>query len=118
NLNPQFVRDMAQKLGLEFVSEGRGDLVTTFGPEDIFAYAYAVFHSPSYRERYAEFLKIDFPRLPLTSSVEVFRELVARGSALVDLHLLRSPALDKLTTTYPIAGSNEVASKHPRYTEA
>ena len=36
-----------------------------FGPRDVLAYVYAVFHSPTYRERYAEFLKIDFPRVPL-----------------------------------------------------
>ena len=47
----------------------------TFGPEDILHYAYAVFHSPTYRERYAEFLKIDFPRLPLTSDRELFKAL-------------------------------------------
>jgi REP element-mobilizing transposase RayT len=60
----------------------------TFGPEDVFDYMYAVFHSPTYRSRYAEFLKIDFPRLPLTSKVELFRELCALGEELVGLHLM------------------------------
>lgn len=49
---------------------------------------YAVFHSPTYRERYAEFLKIDFPRLPLTSNVELFRALCGLGADLVALHLM------------------------------
>ena len=57
-------------------------------PEDIFHYAYAVFHSPGYRSRYAEFLKIDFPRLPLTSSLPLFRALAKLGGELVALHLL------------------------------
>lgn len=61
-----------------------------FAPEDVFAYAYAVFHSPTYRTRYAEFLKIDFPRLPLTSNVDLFRTLVSLGAELVSLHLMET----------------------------
>ena len=57
-------------------------------PEDIFHYAYAVFHSPGYRSRYAEFLKIDFPRLPLTGNLELFRALARLGGELTALHLL------------------------------
>ncbi|HDY64730.1 MAG TPA: hypothetical protein ENH84_00660, partial [Phycisphaerae bacterium] len=67
NLNPDFVKEMEEKLGLKFVSDGTGDLKKTFGPEDVFHCMYAVFHSPTYRNRYAEFLKIDFPRLPQSS---------------------------------------------------
>ncbi len=63
-------------------------------PEDIFHYAYAVFHSPGYRSRYAEFLKIDFPRLPLTGTLELFRALARLGGELTALHLLESPKLD------------------------
>lgn len=93
NLSPAFVRDLSEKLGLEFVPDGRGDLVGTFGPEDVSHYAYAVFHSPTYRERYAEFLKRDFPRLPLTSDRTLFAALTEKGAELVSLHLLTSPAL-------------------------
>jgi hypothetical protein len=52
---------------------------------------YAILHSPTYRTRYAEFLKIDFPRVPSTSDKALFKTLVAKGAALVDLHLLRTP---------------------------
>jgi predicted helicase len=69
-------------------------------PEDIFHYAYAVFHSPDYRTRYAEFLKIDFPRLPLTFSLDLFRALANFGSELVALHLMESPKLDNFITAY------------------
>ena len=55
----------------------------TFGPEDVFHYIYAVLHSPTYRSRYAEFLKIDFPRVPLTSDVKLFRSLCRLGAELV-----------------------------------
>ena len=73
---------------------------------DIFNYAYAVFHSPTYRARYAEFLKIDFPRLPLTSDKGLFKALAVKGAALVSLCLMESPELDNLITKYPVAGSN------------
>ena len=55
-----------------------------------------MFHSPGYRSRYAEFLKIDFPRLPLTGNLELFRALARLGGELVALHLLESPKLDQL----------------------
>jgi len=76
--------------------------------EDIFRYAYAVFHSPSYRTRYAEFLKIDFPRLPLTSSLELFCALAALGGELVALHLMESPKLNQHITKFVGKGNNAV----------
>jgi predicted helicase len=76
-------------------------------PEDIFHYAYAVFHSPGYRSRYAEFLKIDFPRLPLTGNLELFRALARLGGELTALHLLESPKLAQPITEC-IGGSKEV----------
>ncbi|MCK4460759.1 MAG: DNA methyltransferase, partial [candidate division Zixibacteria bacterium] len=88
NLNQDFVKDVAKKVKLKFVPDGVGDLKKTFGPEDIFHYMYAVFHSPTYRSRYAEFLKIDFPRLPLTTKRPLFRTLCGLGAELVGLHLM------------------------------
>ena len=79
-----------------------------FTPEDVFYCAYAFFHSPTYRTRYAEFLKIDFPRLPLTSDKKLFAKLVAKGKELVDLHLLKSSKVDDFITTYPVKGDNKV----------
>jgi predicted helicase len=110
NLNPEFTKVVSEKLGLEFVFDGKGDLEETFGPEDIFNYAYAVSHSPTYRRRYAEFLKIDFPRLPLTSDKELFRALANKGEELAWLHLMESPVLEKLRTQvkYEVSGSNLV----------
>jgi predicted helicase len=108
NLNPELIKAVQDKSGLKFVEGGSGDLERTFGPEDIFNYAYAIFHSPTYRTRYAEFLKIDFPRLPLTSNKDLFKSLAAKGAELVSLHLMESPVLNNFITRYPIAGSNEV----------
>ncbi len=113
NLAPEFIADFSAQLKLDFVHDGCGDLHKTFGPEDVFHYAYAVFHSPTYRTRYAQFLKVDFPRLPLTSSPQLFRRLCALGKELVALHLMAN--LPKLQTRYPVAGDNTVEAV--RYTE-
>ena len=78
----------------------KADVARGLTPEDIFHYAYAVFHSPGYRSRYAEFLKIDFPRLPLTGNLELFRALARLGGELVALHLMESAKLDNFITAY------------------
>lgn len=108
NLASAFINEFSLKLKLEFVPDGQGDLKKTYGPEDVFYYAYAVFHSPTYRSRYAEFLKIDFPRLPLTSDKKLFAALVAKGKELVELHLLKSAKVEDFVTTYPVVGENRV----------
>ncbi len=106
NFTPSFLAGITAKLKLTYIPDGKGDLITTFGPEDIFNYMYAVFHSPTYRSRYCEFLKIDFPRLPLTSNIELFRQLCKKGEALTGLHLMDSRG--QRITGYPIAGDNTV----------
>lgn len=106
NISPEFIKDFSARLKLDFVPDGKGDLKTTFGPEDIFHYAYAVFYSPGYRRRYAEFLKTDFPKLPLTSDVKLFRKLCAFGSELAALHLLETQPTPQ--TRYPVAGNDTV----------
>ena len=106
NLAPEFIASLSAKLKLSFVLDGSGDLKTTFGPEDVFHYAYAVLYAPSYRARYAEFLKRDFPRLPLTSDAKLFATLCALGKQLVALHLMTMHGAQ--TCAYPIAGSNRV----------
>jgi len=77
-------------------------------PEDIFDYIYAILHSPNYREKYKEFLKIDFPRVPYPKDTKTFKKLVAFGTELRSLHLLESPKVNQFITTYPIAGSDTV----------
>jgi len=106
NLSPEFIADFGKRLKLAFVPDGRGDLKKTFGPEDVFHYMYAVFHSPGYRARYAEFLKIDFPRLPLTGDRALFRSLCAFGERLKELHLMEAEA--DCGVAYPEPGPNEV----------
>ncbi|MGI8589256.1 MAG: type ISP restriction/modification enzyme [Chloroflexia bacterium] len=115
NFAPDFLAAVEQRLGLGLVPDGHGDLQTTFGPEDLFHYAYAIFHAPSYRARYAEFLKIDFPRLPLTSDLPLFRTLAALGADLVARHLLTKQAPDPDLARYPVPGPNKVESGYPKY---
>ena len=75
-------------------------------PEDIFDYIYATLHSPSYREKYKEFLKTDFPRVPYPKDKKQFEALVTLGRELRGLHLLESPKVKKFITAYPEDGSN------------
>ncbi len=97
----------SSNLKKEMVSEIEkivGDVV----PENIFDYIYAVLHSPSYREKYKEFLKIDFPRVPYPKNEKQFFALAKLGEELRHLHLLESPKVEKFITTYPEAGENLV----------
>ena len=89
------------------------DAEGTFAPIDILDYIYAVLHSPTYREKYKEFLKIDFPRVPYPKDRETFWQLVELGSELRRIHLLESPAVNRFITGYPVAGNNEVVK--PEY---
>ena len=84
--------------GKQYIAQRQSDKY--FGPEDIFYYAYAVFHCPTYRTRYAEQLKIDFPRLPLTEDKELFKKLVQKGNELVNLHLLGENPFDEAETIF------------------
>jgi len=112
NLNMQIVSTIAQGLGLSFTAE-KTDATNSFAPIDLLDYIYAVLHSPSYRETYKEFLKIDFPRVPYPSDVAQFWQLVALGGELRQLHLLEGAAINQLITSYPESGNNLVDK--PRY---
>ena len=57
---------------------------------DIFHYLYAIMHSESYRTRYSEQLIREFPRIPFTSSIELFHKLSGLGANLVAIHTLNS----------------------------
>jgi hypothetical protein len=91
---------------LKFVADGRGDFKKSFGPEDIFHYIYGIFHSQSYRDRYAEFLKLDFPRVPMTSDTALFRRLCKRGQRLASLHTMKEKA--DYDISFDVPGDNIV----------
>lgn len=76
-------------------------------PQDLFDYIYAVLHSPSYRERYKEFLKIDFPRIPYPTDAEKFRDLAEKGAELRQLHLMEDLP-NSTGVSFPQAGTLQV----------
>lgn len=116
NLNIDNVRHIEEKLGILFSNEpiDYSQNTTTiehnqcFSPIDIFDYIYAVLHSPSYRKKFKEFLKIDFPRVPYPKDVRTFFELVKLGGEIRKIHLFESPIVDQYITQYPIDGDNIV----------
>ncbi|SFC35387.1 type ISP restriction/modification enzyme [Kaistella jeonii] len=133
NLNPEIVKEIADKLGLQFVNEKSTSTssvtsistssVTSIStssvtsavsepvelaPIDLLDYIYAVLHSPTYREKYKEFLKIDFPRVPYPKDKDTFWQLVQLGGEIRTLHLLENPVIENYITQYPINGDNGV----------
>jgi predicted helicase len=112
NLKPEIVTQIAEQLGLSFTNE-KETTANTFAPIDILDYIYAVLHSPTYREKYKEFLKIDFPRVPFPKNKVTFWQLVKLGGVIRQIHLLESPTVEKYITQYPIDGNNVVSK--PNY---
>jgi len=110
NLDPEIVGEIADNLGLKFTPE-KQDTDGTFAPIDLLDYIYAVLHSPSYRDKYKEFLKIDFPRVPYPDDPEVFWRLVDLGGELRRIHLLEHPVVDEFITTYPVDGDNRITHR-------
>ena len=117
---PNIAQEIFEKLNKLYTTSppsrrGAEGGVVEVTPEQIFYYIYAVLYSNTYRTKYAEFLKIDFPRIPFTKDYKLFIKLGELGRELADLHLLKpaSPAggskkLDKPITKFPVDGSNEV----------
>jgi predicted helicase len=88
-------------------------------PEAIFYYIYAILHSPTYRDRYAEFLKGDFARIPITHNVDLFSQLGELGEQLVNLHLMKSPILNQISSPYiDNGGGCIVDAGHPKYEDS
>lgn len=119
SFGPDFQRPKAEQLGLlDTPWDGRGDLTKTFGPRDLFDFIYAVLHSPGYRNRYAEFLKSDFPRIPTPKDRATFADLVPLGRDLVALHLLRpdeAPILERPEVRFAGSGEARVDKGYPKY---
>ncbi len=85
-------------------------------PEQILGYCYSILYSNIYREKYAEFLKIDFPRIPFTKNYELFKEMSGMGSELIELHLLKHKSLNKPMIKYFGKGTDDTIEK-PKYDE-
>ncbi|OGS70131.1 MAG: hypothetical protein A3F91_07425 [Flavobacteria bacterium RIFCSPLOWO2_12_FULL_35_11] len=119
NLNLEIVKQFADGLALTFTNEkttppvGHPSNGWEFAPIDVLDYIYAVLHSPTYREKYAAFLKIDFPRVPYPKDKDLFWQLVKLGGEIRQIHLLESAVVEKYMTQYPIDGNNIVVK--PNY---
>lgn len=75
--------------------------------ETIFYYIYGILYSNIYRERYAEYLRIDFPRIPFTKDTQLFKQVAVYGKAIADLHLMQSSELDTPIAKYQGNSDND-----------
>ncbi len=96
NFDPHILKELTKNLG------------KSYNPEDVLDYIYATLHSPKYRDRYKEFLKIDFPRVPIPKNDIEFKRFAKFGKDLRELHLMVSTKLNSFITTFPVEGNGEV----------
>ena len=108
NFHQEFISKILNKLGFSSLQIGLSDLNETVGAENILNYIYAILHSQVYRERYVDFLKTDFPRIPFTSNRNTFKVLSLLGQELIALHLMKSPQLEQYITRFIENGGNLV----------
>ncbi len=115
NFNMEIVKQIAETLKLPFIPDhkARGaakkrEEQTVFSPLDLLDYIYARLHSSTYREKYKEFLKMDFPRVPYPKNAKTFWRLADLGHELRLFHLMEHKALVKPPIGFPNDGSNKV----------
>jgi hypothetical protein len=109
NIDPPFLPEMAQRLGLSpdasTCEVGHDGELTALR---LFSYVYAILHPPGYRQRYFEFLRSDFPRIPVPADTELFRSLANVGGELISLHLLESENAQSSLASYTGPANPEV----------
>lgn len=107
HLFPLFIYSKDESKTTNFNSKNKkiltSNITSNHIDEELFDFVYAILYSPSYREKYKEFLKIDFPRIPIPTQEE-FDRLVPLGTQLRELHLMKSAIIDEYETTFPIPG--------------
>jgi len=115
NVDAEAVRHIAASLGLSWSADGSGDLIMTLGPDDLLNYLYSILCSPTYRQRYEEYLGTGFPKVPFTTNLTLFRELVELGRILQGLHTLDRAVVPTPRSRYPVRGNDTVEAGHPTY---
>ncbi|MCO6457311.1 MAG: hypothetical protein J5I93_18590 [Pirellulaceae bacterium] len=123
NWSEGFIKQVTARWQLRYIPDAQGDLRQTCGPLDLFHYAYALFHSTDYRQRYAAALRTGFPRLPILSDLTLVRALCRIGRQLVTAHTVLPeswragpPALPaQCGRTWQGAGPRVVARGFPRF---
>jgi type I restriction-modification system DNA methylase subunit len=109
NFNRDVVEQISADLGLRFVEEP-SDEAGTYSPFDVVDYLYAVLHRPAYREKYKQFLKVDFPRVPFPKDQSLFWQYVNLGRELRQVHMGLRDCSQGSGVSYPVDGSIEVRS--------
>ena len=112
NFQSAFLSAFSEALGLSQIAPF--NLPEGVSPEEILAYIYAILYSPTYRERYYEFLKYDFPRIPLPENIDQFRTLAALGQRLIDSHLLKDV---QIPVVHRFEGEGDGVVSKPRYAD-
>ena len=102
NLDMEIVGKIAEKIGLQFEEEKSGN-IEAFCPMDLLDYIYGILHSPSYREQFKEFLKVDFPCIPYPTDANEFRRVAEIGGELRRVHLMEASL--PLVTEFNIKGT-------------
>lgn len=105
NLNMEIVGQIADRIGLTFEAEP-SDNEGAFSPFDLLDYIYGILHSPSYRERFNEFLKVDFPRIPYPTNASEFQRIAKIGGELRKVHLMEIKL--PILTKFNVNGSDTV----------
>ena len=108
NFNQDIIKKIEESLSLNFKPFATS--LDTFNELDLFDYIYAQLHSPSYREKYKEFLKIDFPKVPYPNP-KTFWQYVELGRALRKIHLLEDDSLNARTIEFLGEGSTKIENK-------
>jgi predicted helicase len=112
NLQPRFVRHLLQNIGRYRWQDDHDHKTendrSQVSPMDILDYSYAILYSPKYRLRYKDFLKQEFPRVPIARNSSEFWQLVKFGRELRSLHLMKPEAVKELITSFPVSGSDVV----------
>ena len=105
NLDMEIVGEIADRIGLTFEAEP-SDNEGAFSPFDLLDYIYGILHSPSYRERFNEFLKVDFPRIPYPTNASEFQRIAKIGGELRKVHLMEIKL--PILTKFNVNGSDTV----------
>jgi len=111
NINPEILELLKTNYKTPLLAKERGRGEVGITPEEILYYIYGIFYSNTYREKYAEFLKIDFPRVPFTKNYKLFKQIGELGKELTELHLMKSGKLDKPVSKYEGKGENDKIEK-------
>jgi predicted helicase len=108
NFDPEFIKKFKTNLKMKFIPDSQMDRDKEFTPEDLLSYIYAIANSKDYRNRYADPLLRDFPRIPITRNKGLFRKLVELGTKLIRFHTMEDESLE--LPNFPIVGSNKITT--------